>query len=254
MSVFQTTDGLTIGIGRTDLPGIIMKDMPRELEPVVRAACEPGNTRMTANAFVGLLLPYHIHNLNNILVGVLGNAELASMFLPDNVNRAVPKVREAVDSAGVLTRFLRDLSETTHPSLERAAVSASPMTRLTRFVSLACGRSIDTSALTVLDSAVLPGLGDPAAAYGALLGAGAWSVLSLGGTGEVAGFIDRGYPGIRWKRPHGAGEPMLPGSEMARTVISAAGGLAGRSGCLLRVEQVSGLEGSAVLEEAPHAG
>lgn len=248
MSVFQTTDGLSIGIGTTDLPGILMKGMAPELEPVVRAACEPGNQRLTANSFVGLLLPYHIHNMNNILVGVLGNAELASMFLPDNVNRAIPKVRDAVDSAGVLTRFLRDLSETTHPSLERASVAVSPLARLARFIALACGRSIDTGGLAPMESAELPRNRDPAAAYGALLGAGAWSVLCLGGNGAVTSFSDRGNPGILWRRPKGAGEPMLPGSEMAQSVICAAGGLAGRAGCLLRVEQVSSWEGSALLE------
>ncbi len=254
MNSFKTSDGLTIGVGLPNLPGICMEGITPELIPVIRAAAEPGNQRMTANAFVGLLLPYNIHNLNNMLVGVLGNAELASMFLPDNVTRAIPKVREAAESAGAVTRFLRDLSETTHPNLERAASAVKPLARLVRFIQLASGRSIDTSGVTSLEDMDAPPSGDPSAAFGALLGIGTWSVLCLGGTGSIDCGRVNGALRIGWKRPTGSGEPMLPGSEMARTVICSAGGLAGRAGLLLRVEQRSSAEGHALLEGVSDAG
>jgi hypothetical protein len=257
MSFFETSDGFRIGFGRDDLPGLYMEDLSSELLPVVRAASEPGNQRMTANSFVGLLLPYHIHNINNInnmLVGVLGNAELASMFLPDNVNRAIPKVREAAESAGGVTRFLRDLSEATHPNLERAATSVSPLARLARFITLACGRSIDTTGISALDNMFVPVSRDPAAAYGALLGMATWSVLCLGGTGSLMAESTDDSVTLIWKRPTGAGEPMLPGCEMAGTVICAAGGLAGRAGCLLRAGRAESIEGFATLGGVTNAG
>jgi hypothetical protein len=247
MSFIETSDGFRIGIGREDLPGLFMEGVTPELLPVVRAASEPYTQRMTANSFVGLLLPYHIHNINNMLVGVLGNAELASMFLPDNVNRAIPKVRDAAESAGGVTRFLRDLSEATHPNLERAATSVSPLARLARFITLACGRSIDTTGLSVLDNMFVPESRDPAAAYGALLGMATWSVLSLGGTGTIEAESTAESVTLAWKRQAGAGKPMLPGCEMAETVICASGGLAGRAGCLLRVRCTESTEGSATL-------
>lgn len=247
MSFFETSDGLRIGFGRDDLPGLAIEDPVTELLPVVKAASEPGNQRMTANSFVGILLPYHIHNINNMLVGVLGNAELASMFLPDNVNRAIPKVRDAAESAGGVTRFLRDLAESTHPSLERAAKAVSPLARLTRFITLACGRSIDASALSVLNGMTVPDCHDSAAAYGALLGMATWCVLCLGGSGQLMAEGSESSVTLIWKRPKGAGEPMLPGSELAGAVIYAAGGLAGRAGCILRVKRNANSEGSATL-------
>lgn len=254
MSSFETSDGLGIGFGRDDIPGLAMENLSPEMLPVVKAASEPGNQRMTANSFVGLLLPYHIHNINNMLVGVLGNAELASMFLPDNVNRAIPKVRDAAESAGGVTRFLRDLAESTHPSLERAATSVSPLSRLTRFITLACGRSIDATGLSALNGMTVPRSRDSAAAYGALLGMATWSVLCLGGAGLLTTEDTDDSISLIWKRPKGAGEPMLPGFEMAATVICAAGGLAGRAGCVLRVKRVENLEGSATLRSVTNAG
>jgi len=254
MSVIETSDGFRIGFGRDDLPGLDMENLTPGLLPVMRAASEQGNQRMTANAFVGLLLPYHIHNINNMLVGVLGNAELASLFLPDNVNRAIPKVRDAAESAGGVTRFLRDLAEATHPSLERAAASVSPLARLTRFITLACGRSIDATGLSSLDRMSVPDSRDPAAAYGALLGMATWSVLCLGGTGSLTAESTENSLTLVWKRPKGAGEPMLPGCEMAGTVICAAGGLAGRAGCLLLVRRTENAEGSVTLRSVTNAG
>ncbi len=254
MSFIETSDGFRIGFGREDLPGLSMEGLTPELLPVLRASSEQGNQRMTANSFVGLLLPYHIHNINNMLVGVLGNAELASMFLPDNVNRAIPKVRDAAESAGGVTRFLRDLSEATHPNLERAANSVSPLARLARFITLACGRSIDTTGLSVLNSMAVPDSRDPAAAYGALLGMATWSVLCLGGTGLLTAESTENSVTLVWKRPTGAGKSMLPGCEMADTVICAAGGLAGRAGCLLRVRRNESVEGSATLGGVTNAG
>lgn len=253
MNAFETSDGLTIGIGRTDIPGIFTRAAQPAMIPVVRAAAEPGNQRLTSNAFLGLLLPYHIHNINNMLVGVLGNTELASMFLPDNIARAVPKVREAAESAGGVTRFLRDLSEATHPNLDKAASDPSPLSRLARFIALACGRSIATDGLKRLESLPIPENREPSSAFGALVGMGAWAVLSLGGAGTVAGSGGNGMVKVSWSRPAGAGEPMLPGSEMADSVIHAAGGLAGRAGCLLRVEALPGSDGWAALESMTDA-
>lgn len=253
MNAFETSDGLTIGIGRTDIPGIHPGTVTPALIPVVRAAAEPGNQRLTANAFLGLLLPYHIHNINNMLVGVLGNTELASMFLPDNIARAVPKVREAAESAGGVTRFLRDLSEATHPNLDKAARASSPLSRLARFIALACGRSIATDGLGRLENIPIPENREPSSAFGALVGMGTWAVLSLGGAGTVAGAGGDGFVRVSWSRPAGAGEPMLPGSELAESVVHAAGGLAGRAGCLLRVETVPGIEGWASLESMTDA-
>lgn len=254
MTRFRTSDGLEIGIGSGNLPGIDMEGVPSELEPVVRAAAEPGNQRITVNAFTGLLLPYHIHNINNMLVGVLGNTELASMFLPGDIDRAIPKVKEATEAAGAVTRFLRDLSESTHPNLDRVAGGVSPLSKLGRLISLACGRSVETEDLQKLDSIQIPESRDPFAAFGALIGAGAWSVLCLGGAGTVGCDCREGAVVIRWERPPGSGEPMLPGSEMAATVVCAAGGLAGRAGCLLRVRQGSPRSGSASLESVSNVG
>lgn len=254
MTSFKTSDGLEIGIGEEGLPGLRLQPFPGDMEPVVRAAAEPGSQRMTANAFVGLLLPYHIHNINNMLVGVLGNAELACMFLPGDVNRALPKVRDAAEAAGAVTRFLRDLSECTHPSLDRASTQSAPLARLGRFITLACGRSVDSGGLRELETLPLPGNREPGSAFGALLGAGVWSVLRLGGTGSLTCQGRDGSVLLQWARPPGAGEPMLPGSEMASTVICAAGGLAGRAGCILRVSSDSPLAGSAELESVGNAG
>ncbi len=248
MNTIVTSDGLTIGIGRSDTPGILPETLNPSMIPVVKAAAEPGNQRLTAGAFLGLLLPYHVHSINNMLVGVLGNAELASMFLPDNPARALPKVREAAASAGAVTGFLRSLSENAR-SLDDPYP---PLSRLVGFITQACGRSVAADGLKPLEDVPFPKNREASSAFGALLGMGTWAVLSLGGGGVVAGDGGGDLVRMSWSRPEGAGEPMLPGSGLAESVIYAAGGLAGRAGCLLRVETVPGRRGRATLESMTH--
>lgn len=248
MTRFTTSDGLVLGIGAGSLPGLRMEAVPGELEPLVRAAAEPGFHRIALSSFAGILLPYHIHNLNNILVGVLGNAELACMFLPGDPGRAIPKVRETARAAGEVTGFLRELSECTQSSVQPPATGSRSLKPVAGVVSLACGRSVDSRGLQKLESFQLPGNRDGEAGFAALLGMGVWSVLCLGGVGRVD--ADRGGDTVRitWERPSEAGEPMLPGCGMALQVACVAGGLAGRAGLSLSVRTDSYRSGWASLE------
>ncbi len=62
------------------------------------------STGFCNGAFLGALLPYYLHSANNLLVGVLGNLDLAGMFMPDT-DKVKPKLAGARVATGSVVEF-----------------------------------------------------------------------------------------------------------------------------------------------------
>jgi len=71
--------------------------------------------RLLSMAMTGLLLPYFIHNMNNMLTRVMGNAELAGLQLSDAV-KARSRIDSALEGAEELRGFLGRLADRRVPS------------------------------------------------------------------------------------------------------------------------------------------
>jgi hypothetical protein len=197
-------------------PGRLNRD---SFERLMNCGLSPG---VCASLFTGVLMPHYLHNNNNLMVGVMGNLDLAGMFMPD-LARVEPKLKAARTATSSAVDFLRQLSDA--QGYLQGGSPAERMRRLGVLIEAACGRSVHVSGLD--------GMWDPgekletwlASVHGAL----AWALLCMGGNGR----IDCSFGGqcsLVWERPRTSGSPHMPGSEMAMSVLALAAGLVTGSG------------------------
>ena len=191
---------------------------------------------------VGALVPRFVHNLNNRLLGVTGNIDLAEMY-SDSSEKVSEKLTRARHAIAGVTRFVSDL--------HRFRPDAGPCTSVTLedivgFASLACGRSIGFESTSVIP-AHLP-LTDLEFRT-LVIGMMSWAVTSCGGAGSIS-LISTATEGsvvftVSRTRVESA---VLSDADDFREPSSWMIGLAGRLGCSLVVDIADDLHGSVSLE------
>ncbi len=186
------------------------------------------------NCFCGILLPFFLHNMNNLLVGVTGNIDLAGMFMPD-ISRVETKIDAARTATGSLVEYIRDISQTMFVDSGNL-LSNECLKRAMILLRAAAGRSVSTKGVEGMKLEESVPCTDLSSLQAALNGMVSWCVISVGGSGSIGGSIKDSVINFNWQRPPGAGLPAMPGVEHITSVISITGALAFRAGCILVVE------------------
>ena len=207
------------------------------------------NRRLTPDMitafFSGVLLPYFVHNINNLMVGVMGNIDLAGMFMPD-MDKVAPKLNSARASTGSVVDFIRDISVTNAP-LSNGEVPWEDMNRVITTLKAACGRSVSTDGLDGLKFNEGIPCRNPGSLLNTVKGMGGWCVLCMGGNGSMDGTVGEGRISLRWERPPGSGKSHMPGAESASGVLFITGEMASASEYRLVVENWTDYTGRVTL-------
>ena len=203
-------------------------------EGLLRYAALLVNPEMYSSTFLGMMLPYFLHNNNNLMVGVLGNLDLAGMLLPD-LEKVKPKIAAARTATGSVVDYLRDLAGSI-PSEDCSSFNGDVVRRCLILLRAACGRSVVSSGLDKMALSYKARCSDPFRAVAAFTGMATWVVVSMGGSGTVKGSSSGEKLTLEWSRPESASQPYMPGGRSASSVISLAGGLAASAGMALVVE------------------
>jgi hypothetical protein len=132
------------------------------------------------HASLGSLVPAFVHSLNNCLVGVMGNIDLAGLYGEDP-DTASARIDDARKSALRMRDFLTELTRYRPVGDDWTRESYSSCIAV---AGLACGRSLD---LEADDPGILPerlGISDLEFRT-VLLALLAWAIRSCAGTGKV---------------------------------------------------------------------
>jgi hypothetical protein len=192
---------------------------------------------------LGSLVPSFVHNLNNCLVGILGNIDLAGLYTEDP-GRSSERIADARKATMKIRDFLSEIVRYGSPGGEWSPESVLDMAAVAR---LACGRSMT---LETDGTAGLPvSLPVPDTAFRAVtLGLLSWAVRSCSGAGRVR-LLVRVRPGaveltVSWVRSGTTerGGPPLPGD-----IPSWAGPLASDAGMTVERPETGPGSGSATL-------
>lgn len=195
--------------------------------------------------FTGVLIPYFMHNINNLMVGVMGNLDLAGMFMPD-IARVEPKISAARSSTGSVVDFIRDVSEVFSPG-NLTSLTNEDLKKTLLLLKAACGRSVASQGIDGMAFHESPVCSRPVAVLCALRGMAAWCVLCLGGSGILEGEVSGSSITLRWSRPAGSGRPHMPGGDTAGDILALAGGVAASAGNVLVVNGWTDMAGEVTI-------
>lgn len=220
-------------------PGMYAVNCPgrfdaRVVQSLVHCAAVSNDPGFYNGTFLGMMLPYYLHNANNLLVGVLGNLDLAGMFIP-NMEKVAPKIAGARTATGSVVDYLREIAGAI-PSDDCSSFDENVIRKCFILLKAAFGRSVNSQGIDEFNLTSLVNCRHPSSAVAALNGMSAWAVVSLGGSGTVSGYSSAGRLGLKWSRPEGAGLLCMPGSEYSSSILAAAGGLAASAGLALVVQ------------------
>lgn len=245
--------------GGMDLPGVTIGSEwllsglldPAEGDAPLWAPCR-GWSGLLTRAMEGQLLPLFVHNVNNLMVGAMGNLDLATLFSGQG-KRCGEKLEEASRAMRALSDFMSDLGRLSR-TLPDAGVPADwdALQTVCTMGRLACGRSVSLE----LTPSTLPAVGPMC--EGDCLDARtmrlvcsslmAAALLSLGGCGSIRLTVDADLPSIHlaWKRGKGDATPAADSDGIAATLAAAMVSLPPRDAAL-RIPACSPGEGEALL-------
>jgi hypothetical protein len=145
----------------------------------------------------GVLMPLFLHNLSNLLVGVVGNLDLAAMY-PSGSENTSKKLAEGKQAATEVRKYLEGMAGLDSGSSSRYRTATAWADALD-LMSLARGRT------TGIEAAGGPSPGqDPPAARAVACAVAAVSLLYLRGAGSIR--MSSPSPGrleFEWRRPEG---------------------------------------------------
>lgn len=111
---------------------------------------------IVARAMEGKLLPLFVHNVNNLMVGAMGNIDLATLFSRDS-NKCQAKLKDASAAMRRLSDFMADLGAVSQPLPEPdSPADWSDLQMVLTMGRLACGRSVNMT----LEPESIPGSGE----------------------------------------------------------------------------------------------
>lgn len=117
---------------------------------LVMAMRDGGLRRTPLWQVTGALLPFFVHNMNNLLARIMGNAELARMYCgrPEEAGRKLDSALAGVEEMRAFVRNLAALS--VNSGADSAGTPAFPA-ELERTARMFCGRSVDLTFRTAGD-------------------------------------------------------------------------------------------------------
>jgi len=210
-------------------------------EQVLAHMSSPLSTGCLSGCFTGMLMPYFMHNINNLMVGVMGNLDLAGMFMPQ-ADRVEPKLKAARAATMSVVDFIRDISDV-YDCEKSEFFQNADLRKTLLLLQAACGRSVSTLGL---DSISMPDpvpCRDSASVRTALNGLAAWAVICLGGSGSVEGSFSGAILNLKWSRPSSAGKPHMPGREHSATLLALSAGLLVSSGVTVVIDEWTDTKG-----------
>ena len=216
-----------------------------QVTSIFQSAAQPDFTDLCNSTFFGVLLPYFLHNINNKLVGVLGNIDLATMFIPN-----LDKVQIKLDSARVSTTsvidYLRDISGGIEQN-EQSCFGESAFDQCLELLKSACGRSVNIEGFEEIRLEKPINCLNSAKAVSSLKGLATWLIVSLGGSGKISVSIKQNNITMKWTKPEGVGLAHMPGSEQGSFILLLAGGLAVSAGFSFVVTKWTEIEGEVTI-------
>lgn len=233
---------LSPGMYAANCPGRFDTEVTQTL---VQCAAATKDSGFYSGSFLGMMLPYFLHNVNNLMVGVLGNIDLAGMFVPE-MERVEPKIAGARVATVSVVEYLRGIAGSI-PSDDCVSFDGDVIGKCLTLLKAACGRSVNATGLAEIDISLSFNCVNPSKAVAALLGMAAWVVVSLGGNGTITGYSSDKRLGLKWFRLEGTTVPYMPGNESGSSILAAAGGLAASAGLSLLVENWTENEGEVSL-------
>lgn len=186
------------------------------------------------NTFVGIMLPYYLHNANNLMVGVLGNLDLAGMLVP-NMKKVEPKIVLARAATGNVVDYLRSIGEAISFT-DSSPLTGDAIKKCMTLLEAACGRSVSFDVVENVETGGSFIYNDSPKAVAAFSGMAAWVIVSLAGTGAVTGSISHERLKLKWSRPADVGVPCMPGRDSRYSILGVTGGLAVAAGMAFVVE------------------
>lgn len=193
---------------------------------------------LVARAMEGRLLPLFVHNVNNLMVGAMGNLDLARLF-SDDADRCRDKLDDAASAMGRLSDFMSDLGRISQ-SLPDGGAPASwgDLRTVSTIGRLASGRSVSfhvkpaelSPSLPVYNHSLFSGRAFRSICSGLVAAA----LLAVQGCGEIELDADPGIPsvGLRWKREKQDGAPSADIGTSIHCLASAISCLPSNSGAL----------------------
>jgi hypothetical protein len=200
-----------------DLPGVTLRSewLLGELVGLVArggpmtAPCGQWSALLT-RATEGMLLPLFVHNVNNLMVGAMGNLDLATMFTGDP-EKCRAKLEESSQAMHRLSDFMSDLGGVSRSLPDEGEPAGwDDLKTVCTLGRLACGRSVslEVSPATLpsgrrmcggqcLDARTLR------VVCSSLMAA---ALLSLGGCGSIGVSADIRTPAIRFSWARGRSE------------------------------------------------
>ncbi len=220
-------------------PGLYSVNCPGKfdspvIQHLIQCASSIGEPAFFNGTYVGMMLPYYFHNANNLMVGVMGNLDLADMFMPDT-EKVKPKLAGARTATGSVVEYIRDISSSI-PSSDTLSLDHDSVKKCLILLKAACGRSVNCEGLEEIDMSGAIDCTNPSCAFASFLGISAWAVLSLGGSGTVSGSFSDKKLSIKWARAEGMGLSYMPGAENVSSILASAAGLALSAGMIFVVE------------------
>ncbi len=218
-----------------DLPGVSVESdwlleglaaLAKAAEAPMVAPCDVWSG-LLVRAMEGMLLPLFVHNVNNLMVGVMGNLDLAALFTAD-ADKCGEKLEGASQAMHSLSDFMSDLGGLSGslPDGESPATWDDLGTVCT-MGRLACGRSVslDVAPATLPSGRIFEdgrGLGGRTLRLicSAIMAA---ALQTLGGCGSIGLSADTAEPSVRMQWKRGSAEQIRTGdSDSAVTALAAA--------------------------------
>lgn len=216
-----------------------------QVTSVFQSAAQPDFADLCNSTFFGVLLPYFLHNINNKLVGVLGNIDLATMFIP-NLDKVQIKLDSARHSTTSVIDYLRDISGSIEQN-EQSSFGEAAFNECLELLKLACGRSVNIEGFEEIRLEKPINCLDSARAVSSLKGLAAWLIVSLGGSGKISVRVNKNNITMKWNKPEGGGLAHMPGSEQGSFILLLAGGLAVSAGFSFVVSKWTEKEGEVTI-------
>jgi|GEM_PF-3133889 len=245
--------------GGMDLPGVTigsewllskLLDLTEGAAPL-RTPCR-GWSGILTRAMEGQLLPLFVHNVNNLMVGAMGNLDLATLFSGQG-QKCSEKLEEASRAMHALSDFMSDLG-----GLSRALPAAGApagwevLQTVCTMGRLGSGRSVNLEVvppdLPVAGSICEGECLDARTVRLVCSSLMAAALLSLGGCGSIGLTVDAELPSIHlaWKRGQGEATPAVDSECIGATLAVAMVSMPPRDAALV-IPACSPGEGEALL-------
>ncbi|OPL18892.1 MAG: hypothetical protein AVO35_02875 [Candidatus Aegiribacteria sp. MLS_C] len=219
-----------------------------ELGYGLAAAMKPeGLKRTPIWQVTGALLPFFVHNMNNILARIMGNAELARMYC-GRPEEAAGKLDSALAGVEEMRKFVRNLAALSVRPEAGSTRTSALLTELEQLTRMFSGRSVDITFRTTVDSDNEMSVQVSHLRLAACLVSASAAVM-VNGSGSIRVEAEESPEGLRvvtgWTAGTGSSGLLEDGEGAAVELMAACAAVCGVCGLGMRVEQWGTISGEA---------